>query len=140
MGLRPEAPHRGRGALQRSRRRPHSGRLRASPSRALRRYPRSGQEHREYDQRLGDDPGRLQGRGRARTARRCCGPRLKEGTVMLKYLDRTLAVLLALGAGVGHTLGSLAAYAHEPTTLLWSLNTSVLGVLLGTLHLLRSFR
>ena len=59
---------------------------------------------------------------------------------MLKYLDRTLAVLLALGAGVGHTLGSLAAYAHEPTTLLWSLNTSVLGVLLGTLHLLRSFR
>jgi hypothetical protein len=59
---------------------------------------------------------------------------------MLKYLDRTLAVLLGLGAGVGHTLGSLAAYAHEPMTLLWSLNTSVLGVMLGALHLLRSLR
>jgi hypothetical protein len=59
---------------------------------------------------------------------------------MWKYLDRTLAVLLGLGAGVGHTLGSLAAYAHEPTTLLWSLNTSVLGVTLAALHLLRSLR
>jgi hypothetical protein len=59
---------------------------------------------------------------------------------MWKYLDRTLAALLALGAAVGHTLGSLAAYAHEPATLLWSLNTSVFGATLGALHLLRSFR
>jgi hypothetical protein len=59
---------------------------------------------------------------------------------MWKYIDRAFAVLLALGAGVGHSLGSLGAYGHEPMLLLWALNASVLGATLGALHLLRSFR
>jgi hypothetical protein len=59
---------------------------------------------------------------------------------MFKYLDRALAVVLGLGAAVGHTLGSLTAYAHQPITLLWALNASVLGAMLGGLHLVRSFR
>jgi hypothetical protein len=59
---------------------------------------------------------------------------------MLKSVDRACAVVLGLGAGVGHTLGSLMTYGHQPEPLLWALNTSVLGVLLAALHLLRSFR
>jgi hypothetical protein len=57
-----------------------------------------------------------------------------------KLIDRALAVLLGLGAGIGHTLGSLKAYAHEPMTLLWALNTSVFGVTLAAFHLFRTYR
>ena len=53
-----------------------------------------------------------------------------------KNLDRTLAVLLLLGA-LGHTLGSLKIYGGEPMVLLWALSASVLCVLLGAINLLR---
>jgi hypothetical protein len=59
---------------------------------------------------------------------------------MLKVIDRTCAVVLGLGAAVGHTYGSFKAYGHDETTLLWALNASVLGLLLGALNLLRSAR
>lgn len=59
---------------------------------------------------------------------------------MLKTIDRILAVILGLGAAVGHTYGSLTAYAHQPITLLWALNASVLGTLLAVLHFVRSLR
>jgi hypothetical protein len=54
----------------------------------------------------------------------------------VKYLDRTLAVLLLLGA-VGHTLGSIKIYGGQPMVLLWALSASVLCVLLGAINLLR---
>jgi hypothetical protein len=56
-----------------------------------------------------------------------------------KYLDRTLAVLLMLGA-VGHTLGSFKTYGDQPIVLLWALCASVLVVLLGAINLLRVSR
>ena len=56
-----------------------------------------------------------------------------------KNLDRTLAVLLMLGA-VGHTLGSLKTYGDQPVVLLWALCASVLVVLLGAINLLRVSR
>ena len=59
---------------------------------------------------------------------------------MLKHVDRGMAVILGLGAAVGHSLGSVSAYAAQPMTLLWALNASALGALLAVLHLLRSFR
>jgi hypothetical protein len=53
-----------------------------------------------------------------------------------KNLDRTLAVLLMLGA-IGHTLGSFKTYGGQPMVLLWALCASVLVVLLGAINLLR---
>jgi hypothetical protein len=53
-----------------------------------------------------------------------------------KNLDRTLAVLLMLGA-VGHTLGAFKTYGGQPMVLLWALCASVLCVLLGAINLLR---
>lgn len=58
---------------------------------------------------------------------------------MLRLGDRVLAILLALG-GVGHTLGSFAAYSQKPETLLWSLCATVLAFLLAALNLLRTVR
>ena len=58
---------------------------------------------------------------------------------MLKHLDRTLAVLLFLGA-IGHTFGSFAAFRGQPVTLLWSLCTSVLIILISAINLLRTWR
>ena len=58
---------------------------------------------------------------------------------MLKSIDRAFAVLLLLGAA-GHTLGSVRAYGSQPMVLLWSLSATLFVVLLGALHLLRSFR
>jgi hypothetical protein len=58
---------------------------------------------------------------------------------MLKYLDRTLAVLLLLG-GMGHTLGSFKVYASDPMTLLWALCASLFITLLAVLNFLRSYR
>ena len=54
----------------------------------------------------------------------------------MKNLDRTLAVLLMLGA-VGHTLGAIKTYGSEPMVLLWALSASMLCVLLGAMNLLR---
>lgn len=59
---------------------------------------------------------------------------------MLKMLDRGCAVVLGLGAAVGHTYGSFKSYGHDETTLFWALNASVLGLLLGGLNLLRGAR
>jgi hypothetical protein len=56
-----------------------------------------------------------------------------------KNLDRTLAILLLLGA-VGHTLGSFKTYGGQPMVLLWALCASVLVVLLGAINLLRVSR
>jgi hypothetical protein len=56
-----------------------------------------------------------------------------------KNIDRTLAVLLLLGA-VGHTLGSFKTYGGQPMVLLWALCASVLVVLLGAINLLRVSR
>jgi hypothetical protein len=58
---------------------------------------------------------------------------------MLKRTDRVFAVILGLGS-FGHSYGSLTSYGHQPITLLWSLTASVLVLLLGVLHLLRSLR
>ncbi len=57
----------------------------------------------------------------------------------MRIVDRIFAVILVLG-GIGHGLGSYLGYRHEPVTLLWSLNASVLGFLVATLNLLRSTR
>jgi len=59
---------------------------------------------------------------------------------MIKHIDRTLAVLLFLGAVVGHTYGSFKFYGHDPLMLFWSLHASVLGGLLGILNFLRTLR
>ena len=58
---------------------------------------------------------------------------------MLRNLDRTLAVLLSLGA-IGHTFGSIAAFHDHPVTLLWALCTSALIVLISAINLLRTWR
>ena len=58
---------------------------------------------------------------------------------MLRVLDKTLAVLLALGA-VGHTLGSFKAFHDQPAVLLWALCASVLIVVVGAINLLRASR
>jgi hypothetical protein len=60
-------------------------------------------------------------------------------TTMLLKLDRTLAVLLLLGAA-GHTLGSSSAYAHQPMVLLWSLCATLALVLIAAVNLLRASR
>ena len=57
----------------------------------------------------------------------------------MKTLDRVLGCILILG-GVGHTIGSLQFYKHEPLTLLWSLSASLFIFLLGTLNLVRTGR
>jgi hypothetical protein len=59
---------------------------------------------------------------------------------MQTVIDRTLAILLLLGAGVGHTAGSILGYHDRPMVLLWSLSASVLGVMVGLINLLRSYR
>jgi len=59
---------------------------------------------------------------------------------MIRYTDRTLAVLLFLGAVVGHTYGSFKLYGHTPLMLFWALHASVLGGVLGILNFLRTFR
>jgi hypothetical protein len=59
---------------------------------------------------------------------------------MIKTIDRILATLLFLGAVVGHTYGSFTSYGHDPLLLFWALHASVLGALLGTLNLLRTYR
>ncbi|MGB9032573.1 MAG: hypothetical protein WCC27_20785 [Acidobacteriaceae bacterium] len=57
----------------------------------------------------------------------------------MKTLDRIFACLLALG-GIGHGLGSYAAYHVEPMTLLWALSASFAGELLAAVNLLRTCR
>jgi hypothetical protein len=57
----------------------------------------------------------------------------------MKTFDRALAILLALG-GVGHTLGSFAAYKHDPMTLLWSLTASEFIFLLAAVNYVRAGR
>jgi hypothetical protein len=64
---------------------------------------------------------------------------LHRGGVVLLKLDRTLAVLLVLGAA-GHTLGSIKAYSQQPIVLLWALCASLYTVLLGVVNLLRTAR
>jgi uncharacterized membrane protein len=59
---------------------------------------------------------------------------------MATIVDRVFAVLLMLCAGGGHAVGSVMMYRTQPVILLWALTASVLGVLLGALNLLRSFR
>ena len=51
---------------------------------------------------------------------------------MIRYTDRALAVLLFLGAVVGHTYGSFKLYGHNPLMLFWALHASVLGGLLAS--------
>lgn len=58
---------------------------------------------------------------------------------MLRILDKTLAVLLVLGA-VGHTLGSSKAFHDQPVVLLWALCASILIVVVGAINLLRATR
>ena len=58
---------------------------------------------------------------------------------MLKNLDRTLAMLLSLGA-IGHTFGSIMALRGHPAQLLWALCASVLIVLISAINLLRTWR
>jgi hypothetical protein len=58
---------------------------------------------------------------------------------MSRITDRTLAILLLLGA-VGHTLGSIKFYAQEPLTMLWALCASLFVVLLAAVNLLRTNR
>jgi len=57
----------------------------------------------------------------------------------LRGVDRTLGILLALGAA-GHTMGSLKTYSEQPMVLLWALCASVLIVLLGVINVLRVSR
>jgi hypothetical protein len=57
----------------------------------------------------------------------------------MKILDRIFAVVLILG-GVGHGFGSYLGYRHEPVTLLWALNATVLSFLVAAVNLLRSGR
>lgn len=59
---------------------------------------------------------------------------------MRKVIDRTLAVLLIVGAGGGHVAGSIMAYHDRPVILLWALSAGALGVLIGALNLLRAGR
>jgi hypothetical protein len=59
-------------------------------------------------------------------------------TVLLK-LDRTLAVMLLLGAA-GHTAGACRAYADQPMMLLWALCATLAVVLIAALNLLRAAR
>ena len=58
---------------------------------------------------------------------------------ILKTLDRVFSVLLFLG-GIGHSLGSYAAYSAKLETLLWALSASQLVFLLGTLNFVRAGR
>jgi hypothetical protein len=60
-------------------------------------------------------------------------------TDRMKTLDRIFACLLALG-GIGHALGSYAAYHGEPMSLLWALSASFAGELLAAFNLLRTSR
>jgi uncharacterized membrane protein YfcA len=59
---------------------------------------------------------------------------------MRKIADRSLAVLLIMGAGGGHVAGSIMAYHERPLVLLWALCAGALGVLIGALNLLRAGR
>jgi hypothetical protein len=55
------------------------------------------------------------------------------------WLDRILSILLILG-GVGHTIGSIKFYGHDPLTMLWALCASLFVFLFGAMSLLRASR
>ncbi|HWZ61103.1 MAG TPA: hypothetical protein VNW46_19110 [Gemmatimonadaceae bacterium] len=57
----------------------------------------------------------------------------------LQTLDRALGGLLIVGSLL-HALGSIKAYASEPTTLVWALSATMAGLLLGTINLVRASR
>lgn len=61
------------------------------------------------------------------------------GIFTMRFLDKAMAVSLALGA-VGHTFGSIKAFRDHPAQLLWALCASVLIVLVGAINLLRTSR
>ena len=57
----------------------------------------------------------------------------------MKIIDRVFAGILVLG-GLLHGWGSFHMYAHQPTTLLWSLCASALALLIAAINLLRVAR
>lgn len=57
----------------------------------------------------------------------------------MRIVDRLLAIVLLLGV-IGHTLGSIKAYAAQPMTLLWALCASALLALVGVINLVRASR
>jgi hypothetical protein len=60
--------------------------------------------------------------------------------VLRRIVDRSLAVLLIVVAGGGHTAGAIATYHDQPIALLSALGMSVLAILIGALNLLRTNR
>ncbi len=57
----------------------------------------------------------------------------------MKTFDRIVSCLLFLG-GVGHSIGSFAAYGSKPELLLWSLSASLFLFLLGAVNFVRAGR
>jgi hypothetical protein len=57
----------------------------------------------------------------------------------LRTIDRALGGLLIVGSLL-HGMGSIRAYASEPTTLVWALSATMAGLLLGTINLVRAGR
>ena len=57
----------------------------------------------------------------------------------MRIVDRVFSCLLFL-AGIGHTLGSFAAYSAQPEILLWSLSASLFTFLLGAVNFVRASR
>jgi hypothetical protein len=55
------------------------------------------------------------------------------------WFDRALSILLILG-GIGHTIGSIRFYWHDPLTMLWALSASLFVFLFGAMSLLRASR
>jgi hypothetical protein len=54
-------------------------------------------------------------------------------------LDRALGGLLIIGSLL-HGLGSVQAYAGQPTTLVWALSATLAGLLLAAINLVRANR
>jgi hypothetical protein len=57
----------------------------------------------------------------------------------VRTIDRALGGLLIVGSLL-HGMGSIRAYASEPTTLVWALSATLCGLLLGTINLVRAGR
>jgi hypothetical protein len=57
----------------------------------------------------------------------------------LTTIDRGLGGLLIIGSLL-HGIGSVEAYASQPTTLVWALSATLAGLLLGTINLVRAGR
>ncbi len=54
----------------------------------------------------------------------------------MKIIDKVFGWLLVVGSLL-HAIGSFAAYKYVPETLLWALSTSLAGLLLAGINLLR---